>query len=310
MPEVVMDCACILNPAAGSGAAARQREALDAALRRAGYAPDWFVSASPEALADEVARAAAAPVLFVVGGDGTLHRVGNVLKGLGASPDLGIISFGTGNDYVRSLGLPRDPFRAIARMPHLQAVPVDGGRVRWRGPAGEGTRYFLNVSGVGFDAHVAGAASRLRPYLGRWAYAASVLTALRGRPEPVLRVREGTWEAPGRVLFEGVVLFVSAANGAYAGGGMQLAPGADLRDGVLDLVIIRAASAMRILSVLPRAFRGRHESAPEVCRYRLPAFHVQSSIPLPLHADGEGLTLRATDVEFSVIPAAWNLFAA
>ncbi|QXD15017.1 YegS/Rv2252/BmrU family lipid kinase [Rhodocaloribacter litoris] len=294
----------ILNPVAGGGRAGRRRALLEAAFQAAGLVARWHATTAPgEAV--ELARAAAAvsDAVIVVGGDGTVHEAGRGIIASDAPAALGVIPCGTGNDFARALGMPRDPVAAVRVLARAVPAAVDYGRIRWH-EAGTGFEaIFLNAAGVGFDATVAAAVRGVRRRGGRATYLAAVVRALRGWKAPVVRLVEGACDAAGAVWYDGPLLLVTAGNGVSSGGGIRLTPRACLDDGLLDVLAVEAAPAARILSVLPLALLGRHLGAREVRLHRTVACHLRSDAPLPLHADGEVLTRKARAVEFSVVPA-------
>ena len=96
------------------------------------------------------------------------------------------------------------------------------------------------------------------------------------------------------------------SNGPWLGGMFHVAPMADIGDGMLDLILVAPAGAMRILTVLPRLIRGTHTSAPEVLAKRITQFELQCDEPLPSHLDGEVQAL-ATEFQISIVKNALKI---
>jgi diacylglycerol kinase (ATP) len=232
-------------------------------------------------------------LIVAVGGDGTLNEVVNGITDETGRPlaTLGAILTGRGRDGARTLGVPRDPARAIERLAAARApVRRDLGLVRWPG----GHRYFVTVAGAGFDAVVAARALTL-PGPGTVPYLRAVVTSLRDhRPWP-LRVRVD--DAPARSLTATAVI---VANGSTCGGGMRIAPGAHAADGLLDLVMLGALSRAALLRWLPTVYWGGHLRHPRITVERVRAVTVTSDRALPLHIDGE--PCGAAPFEVTVVP--------
>jgi len=232
-------------------------------------------------------------LIVAVGGDGTLNEVVNGITDETGRPlaTLGAILTGRGRDGARTLGVPRDPARAIERLAAARPpVRRDLGLVRWPG----GHRYFVTVAGAGFDAVVAARALTL-PGPGTVPYLRAVVTSLRDhRPWP-LRVRVD--DAPARSLTATAVI---VANGSTCGGGMRIAPGAHAADGLLDLVMLGALSRAALLRWLPTVYWGGHLRHPRITVERVRAVTVTSDRALPLHIDGE--PCGAAPFEVTVVP--------
>ena len=302
-----MRYAILLNPAAGHGRVGRRRERIERAFREAGLDGEVRVpqsAAQTAEMACEAARIGRAVV--AVGGDGTVQHAARGLIESGEAVPLGVVPLGTGNDFARMLGMPRTLRAAVAALRTARPVRVDYGVVRWWADGHPRQRLFVNAVGVGFDAQVAREVAAFKPMPGLAAYLAAVLRTLRRwrAPEVVVSKGGGPGGQDGRLtrLYSGPLLLVTAGNGATSGGGFRLTPGASLADGLLDVCLIRAAPARRVLRLLGPALRGRHTHAPEVEMYRATRICVESADGLPVHADGELLTGRATRVEVEVVP--------
>jgi diacylglycerol kinase (ATP) len=218
-------------------------------------------------------------LVVAVGGDGTLNEVVNGITGEDGRPlaTLGAILTGRGRDGARTLGLPRDPARAVERLAAAASTPRDLGLVRWRG----GRRYFVTIAGAGFDAVVAARALRMAG-AGTVPYLRAVVASLRDyRPWSLRLAVDG---ASARSLAAAGVM---VANGPCCGGGMRIAPAADAADGALDLVVLGALSRGALLRWLPTVYWGGHLRNPLITAERARSITVASDEPLPLQVDGE-----------------------
>lgn len=295
----------IMNPAAGRGGFRRKRRRLERALQRRRLSYVLSVSERPNHVR-ELARDAACRGRAVVaaGGDGTVQQVAQGLHDANGAVPMGIVPMGTGNDFVKVVGIPFAIEEAVNVLALGSPVPLDCGRVRWGGTTNEGERIFVNALGIGFDARVAGAVSRFKWLPGTSAYLAAVLSSLRDWSAPAVRVTSEE-----RVLHDDRLLFVTFANGVSSGGGFYLTPSASAQDGQLDMCLIEAISLRRILRLIPSVLRGSHEAAPEVHMERVQRVEVTAEEPLPVHADGEPLTNDAHRLIVEVVSEGLSVFA-
>lgn len=227
--------------------------------------------------------------VVVVGGDGTIQEVVNGLLGASAHraarrSSLGLVPGGSGNDMVRDLELPLDPMSALVLALGAQTRAIDVARAE---DADGRVRLFPVAGGVGFDAQVAHAmfGHRMPWQKGRIGYFLSTFVELmryRNR-RLVLEI-----ETPdGRVEIDRTCLLVAFANGAYYGGGMQICPGAELADGLIDVCVAGDLSRRAALRLLPGIYRGAHVGHPKVEFFRASALRVSSEDTALVHLDGE-----------------------
>lgn len=268
-----MNARMLLNPAAGRGRGRRSLAAIAAAARRHAIALE--VPESPAALAECARRAAAEGVerLLVGGGDGTWHQAARALAGSDCA--LAPIALGTGNDLARELGFALDPAVAMAQAVAAPLARIDLGR------AGGGI--FCGVAGSGFDSECAEYSKRVRRLRGPLVYTWSVIRVLAG----FVPLRATLDHDGGR--FAGEVMFISLANTRWFGGGMQIAPQAEAADGLLDVVIVRRVSRVRLLAVFPRVYSGSHLSHPAISTLRTRRVRLGFDRASMLYGDGEAI---------------------
>jgi diacylglycerol kinase (ATP) len=168
-----------------------------------------------------------------------------------------------------------------------------------------GGRCFAGVAAFGIDAEVArrthGHAGARR---GRFLYPWTVLRTLASFRAPEVLIEHDTGGFAGRALL------VAAANAPCYGGGMRIAPGAALDDGLLDLVVVRAISRLRALVLFPSVYRGRHVRHPAVEIVRVPRATLRPARPLAIYGDGEPLgEIGADGATIHVVPGALRVAA-
>ena len=279
----------IVNPVAGRG---RGRRALAAV--RAAFAPlaqlEVAETAGP-ADATRLARQAVGEgyaLVVAVGGDGTASEVAAGL--VHSTTTLGLYPIGIGNDFARALGYPRDAAALARGLRAARPRKIDVGELNGR--------LFLNAAGVGIDGHVAERIRASARVLGRrLGYLAGALASIATyRPQP-MRV---TFD-DGAVI-EGRQLIVAAANGTHFGGGMHLAPGARIDDGLLEIIIGGDLGRLASVAALARLYRGTHVNGSTIVRRQARSLAIALEHPLPIERDGE--VDHATELRLRVIPLA------
>ncbi len=175
------------------------------------------------------------------GGDGTLNELASVLAE--SSMPLGVIPGGTGNGLARELGISMQPARAMRQA----VMGVD----RWLDVGEIGGRLFVNVAGLGFDAHVARRFNELGRRRGFLAYIATSFTEL-----IVYHPEAYAIALPGETI-RGQALMVVVANGAQYGNGARVAPEAQPDDGRLDVVVVESRSPLLNVWRARRLFDGQ-----------------------------------------------------
>ncbi len=289
----------IVNPVSKRGRAVLAAIRAQQRLQQLGWECSVIVSESGEHVRQLTSEAVAQKVdaVIIAGGDGTIHQAAQVL----AYTDipLGIIPCGRGNDLVRALKVPHAPEQAAEVIAVGKQTKIDLGYVS--ATHLPEPRYYCGILTCGFDSVVADFAHRHRVIPGGWVgYFGAALVMLAQFRFPRVRVQgEG-------VDFEGEVLLTATANCPSYGGGMWIAPTAELDDGLLHVCIVRRTSKLRILLLLPTVFTGRHVLEPEVSLHAVKRVRLESAEPLPLFADGE--PVGTTPAEVQVMPKALTVF--
>jgi diacylglycerol kinase (ATP) len=286
----------IYNPRAGNGRARRLLPRIRAGLGGRGIDAEFMLTEAP-GHATALAQAAdfnGFDAHVATGGDGTLFEVLNgLMRNPGArKPPLGLIPNGTGNAFMKELGLrQRDWVRAIDILAARRLRRIDIGRVETDGQS----HHFLNIVGMGFVAEIAQAAVPLKR-LGAAAYTAAVLLKL-----PSLRAQAITLELDGERI-EREAVFVEVANSTYTGTNFLIAPKARLDDGLLDVVLLKAISRLELLRLFRTVYDGSHLRHPQVEYFQARSVTVTESRPGRLIPDGE--ILGHTPARFECLPGA------
>ena len=153
-------------------------------------------------------------------------------------------------------------------------------------------RYFANGAGIGFDAKINRLAKEYRLPIGDLVYLLAVFEGLwDGVITPTVKIRSTNYE------YDGSITLANISNGPWLGGMFQIAPMAQIDDGLLDLVIAAPMSRARIVPLLPKLMRGSHIGSPGVRHLQIEDCWLSSELPLPSHLDGESQPLQS---EFNI----------
>jgi YegS/Rv2252/BmrU family lipid kinase len=283
----------IVNPAAGGGRAARVLPVVQRTLSQHGV--DFATELTTDIdHARELARAAAADgrIAASLGGDGLAGAIAGAIAGLPGAL-LGVLPGGRGNDLARVLGIPADAAAACAVIAGGHEHDLDLGAVNGH--------TFIGIASAGFDSDANRIANEAPAWLGNLVYAYGALRALAAwRPARFEIELIGSDGEPERRTFSGYSF--AAANSKAYGGGMFIAPDAELDDGMLDVVLTEHMSKLRCLVNLPKVFKGTHVENPEVHVLRTRELHVRADRPFTVYADGDPIAeLPAT---ISALPRA------
>jgi diacylglycerol kinase (ATP) len=264
---------------------------------QAGTNFDWRIGMP--AVADQ------ADIILLFGGDGTIHRHLGQLVTLGL-PVL-VVPAGSGNDFARALGLRRvrDSLAAwrgfCARQDNARAIDlgtITPLTVAGGAPAPHGsTHYFCSVAGVGLDGEVAHRANELPRWLrGHGGYALSLApTIFRFAPLPMKIFTPedaGGWSTRS----DQPTILAAFANTSTYGGGMKIAPHAQVDDGQLDVCVIGGIDPFKLFCMFPTVYFGRHLNIREVQYFQTASLRVETEAPLDMYADGEFVCCTPVEV--------------
>jgi len=241
-----------------------------------------------------------ADVILLFGGDGTVHRHLGQLVRLGL-PVL-VVPAGSGNDFARALGLRRvrDSLAAWRKFCNNSAnvrvidlgliAPIEsaGGAPAPHSPAPHTSRYFCCVAGVGLDGEVSRRANLLPRWLrGHGGYVLSLApTILTFAPLP-MKVLTAAEDSDWTTRSDQPTILAAFANTPVYGGGMKVAPGAKMDDGLLDVCVVGAVGRFRLLRLFPTVYHGNHLKIPEVSYFQASRVRVETGHPIDVYADGE-----------------------
>ena len=281
-----MRAVVIVNPIAGPGRRKALNQCSDLArsvLATHGYTAHVVVTESPtdaSRFANDALQFGASLVI-AWGGDGTINGAGSALAG--SSMPLGIVPGGSGNGLARDLGLPRDPAQALAIAASGRERSIDAGEL-------DGSLFF-NVAGIGLDAEIAARIAAPGARRGFSGYIFATLQEMRKYEPEMFEIRIAAGDADAVPFdtqpIERRALFVALANSRQYGNGAQIAPRAELDDGIIDVVVVEARPAWAFASRIPAFFRGTLEESADLLMRRATRLSIRAARPIRFHVDGE-----------------------
>jgi lipid kinase YegS len=280
-------CLILHAKAAGDPAV---REAVEW-LRQQGAAVDVRVTweAGQAALFAKEAAERGVEIVVAGGGDGTINEVvQGLLSGGEKIPALAVLPLGTANDFARSLGLPLgEPRAALEVAAARQFSYIDVGLVN--------SRPFVNVASGGLGAEITQRTPEaMKNLLGGAAYSLTGLLAA-----PGLAPYDCRLTIEGQTL-DLAITTLAVGNGRHAGGGFDVAPRAELDDGLLDLVIVPAVPFADLPKLVGELFQPAAVENQHILYQQLATFELQFATDFPINLDGE--SIAAKDYHFSLLP--------
>lgn len=264
----------ITNPLAGGGKTLRLLPRIKQWLSASPHEFSFAIPDSPDRMRSEIMKAADQGIeaLLLIGGDGTVHQA---LRAIAETNiPFGYLPCGRGNDFARNMGLPSklkktcslsfNPSFQRVDLPRINHIP------------------FVAVAYVGFDAEVNKLANEGRGYFGgTLGYIVCVLKTLKNfRPfEVEITIDDLTWRER--------VMMVTVANAPFYGGGMKIAPDANMNDGIFDVCIVQEISKLELLQQFPKVFKGTHIFHPRVLMRTGKKIRLVSEENREVFADGE-----------------------
>jgi YegS/Rv2252/BmrU family lipid kinase len=304
----------IANPRAGAGAVEQEWDLLERLLRARLPEFDFAFTEGPghaTLLAREALRSGW-EMIVAVGGDGTLNEVVNGFfdkpdidalyaidddgwmtrkrdgapEAINSDAVLGVLPLGTGGDFRRTIGLMGGHRETVEHLSGQHIREIDLGEVGFVDVEGNiATRYFINIASVGFSGAVDRVVNHAWKGLGgKTSYMLATARAFTTYKNINVELRlDDTVELDGKM--NNVVI----ANGEFFGGGMWIAPGAELDDGQFQVVVMGDLKRREILALTFDIYQGKHLQNKKIFRRRASRVSVRSADggPSMLDIDGE-----------------------
>ncbi len=245
--------------------------------------------------------------IIAVGGDGTLNEVINGIFSDGVEHHrqitLGSLCLGTGGDFTRSIGLSKDPFFAIDEIKQEKTILTDIIKVQFKDEKEVITsKYFMNASNIGLGGLAAEIVGRSSKKLG------GTTTYLLGALQSFFTFKKIHLSLDldeHKNVYNGEICELVVAKGKYCGAGMMLTPGADLKNGLLEIVLMDSMSKFELLRKLPFVYFGKHIPDKKVHVFRGKNLNIRTKNYAPMDTDGE--SYKCLPLSFTCVEKAINL---
>lgn len=281
----------IINPVAGKGKGIEFIKEIETLLE--GKADYHIEITKQRGDATQIARRYTSEgeyIVYAVGGDGTINEVVNGMAG--SSSALAIVPTGSGNDFIRTLYPKCAKEDLLHKLLEGQRECIDLVKAD--------EKYFLNIASVGIDAEIVFNAEPIKKikYIKEdMAYIISIFKTLFKHKSKQFKVM-----LDGKENCHKKILLLAVANGRFYGGGIPIAPHAQLDDAKIDICLVRDLKLGKILTIIPKLFKARHEEDKAIEVYKVKKIEIESDEIFRLNIDGE--ILQTNKVKMEIIPQA------
>ncbi len=299
----------VVNPKSQNGSLGRKWPELRKVVRRElGSFEEAFTKGPKDAT--RITRDAlrdGVDLVVAIGGDGTVNEVANGFfeDGKAVAPDaaMGLLPFGTGGDFRKSLKLPKDMAKAAAVLARGKIQSIDLGDLQFTTREGEqGRHIFVNITSFGMsgeiDEQVNNASKRLG---GRMTFMLATLkVSISFKAKRVRLVFDDEHDK----ALETTISTVAVANGCFFGGGMMVAPDAELSDGRFDVVALDEMGLGKSLILSRHIYKGSHLHLDSVSSRRAKKVFAESLDDQEVLLDMDGEVPGRLPATFSIMPEA------
>ncbi len=301
--------AVVLNPRSGGGKAGRRRKEIEHRLRGRLGAVTVRLTDAPGA-GVELTRALLREgydLIIAAGGDGTANEVANgfLEQDEPVNPEacLGILPFGTGGDFRRTLGVPPNLDSAAEILAEGKTLAIDVGKATFDAHGGPMTRYFINLLSFGIGGEVAARAKNPARILGGraaflWATVKSFI---------IYSGKEIRMTLDGKDDVQAFVTDVAVGNGCFYGGGMCVCPTAHLDDGIFEITVIDYMNCLQFIREIPPLYSGNIYRRPQAHHWRARQLRAEADGETKIEIDGE--PLGRLPLEVTVLPGRLKVIA-
>ncbi len=304
----------ILNPRAGNGLAAKKKKAIERHLQKHRFDYQLVETQHPMHASELVRQGIESGFrqIMGVGGDGTNHEIVNGIMQQQLLPPTDLVytllAVGTGNDWIKTHGIPASWKNWIPRIARGKAIYHDVGLLTYQQEGETVERYFANVAGLAYDAYVV---RKKEASSGVWFpkmyYLWMVVRCLFEYRLRKATVSFGDQKKASNSALHKITDHFYTINigiGRYSGGGMQLVPHADPTSGQLALTVAGPVQKMDVLLYTPSIFAGTLHRHPKVNIYHTQKIEIKSEEENPTLLEADGEFLGHTPVTCCVLPQA------
>lgn len=298
----------IINPTSGNGSGKRKWPVIEQLLNSNGfeYRHSFTEYAGHASYLVKNAVENGIRNIMCVGGDGTLHNVLNgIMKQSAVSSEqvrVGAIPVGTGNDWVRSMGISSDIRSAVLTVMSGRYKTQDIGKISMADSSNDPV-YFMNISGLGFDGYVVSKIERYKR-LGPLAYFVGALAGILTFRNFMVTINMNSTTIQERVLM------VMIGLGRFSGGGMQLTKDPDPFDGYFDVSVAYDFTAWDVIKNIGNLFNGKIVNFKKVNTYKTNSIQVAVDPKVRPFVQADGELITGNKIEITLLPNKFSFYCA
>jgi len=288
----------IYNPSAGKSRGLRNIKSLTDELLKNGHLIQRIATKKERDTFNETEKALTEgfDLIIAAGGDGTINEAASALATNQSSIPLGIFQFGTVNDFATYLKITNDPFEFSEMVEKMEIISIDLGKTE--------NNYFINVAAGGLLTNVAHDTPReMKAVLGKNAY---YLNGLKDLTEKGIYTTNLTLVTNELELTDDFYLFL-VSNSPSVGGFNNLAPDAEIQDGLLDCVFVKKASFINNVEVFIKILNGNHVDNDSVLYFKTDKIKIINNSEKAVEYDLDGEYGGILPIEIQVVPSAINI---
>ncbi|HKJ44892.1 MAG TPA: diacylglycerol kinase family protein [Balneolales bacterium] len=275
----------IFNPSADRWRSSRHIKMIENFVNEQNNGSKLWIAEKPGDLRRMAADAAVSfDVVVACGGDGTIREI---ITGVGSTKTiLGVVPTGSGNDFVKSLGIPKNVENALTLLGKGKTKDIDIGCIN--------NEPFINTIGIGFDGLTNYYASKCNWLKGELVYVWAALKAMFRYRSPYFEIQIDD----NRI--EKKLLMVTVANGKVEGGTFWIAPDAQIDDGLLDVAVVDNIKRWMLPYYLLKIRQPHYSKLKPLMRFMAKKITVDVSRPIIVHADGEVVGKKISHLDIHI----------
>lgn len=242
---------------------------------------------------------------LVCGGDGTINQVVNaIFQQTEVDPNeilVSFIPFGTGNDWIKTVGIPSDPSKALELLKGGKESKLDVGELWCSWGKERKKAYFINIAGLGYDAYVVQEMQKKKDIdrLGKLSYLIAAIGYLMKYKRTRMKITSEEFS------YEGSVLSACVGKGKYNGNGMMQTPHAHPENGKLAVMLMTDLSKLKLLTLSSAIYKGTFIKSKGIKTFETEKLHVESFPPVRVECEGE--LLGYSPFDFTLKPKAFRI---
>lgn len=237
------------------------------------------------------ASAMEADIIIAVGGDGTINNVAQYVAN--TNKIFGVIPMGSGNGLARELAIPTNPEKALQLINQQKIKVIDTCKAN--------NQFFINIAGVGFDAHIADLFSKAKSR-GFKTYTKITLREFANYKSKNYTLHYNDQQTNVNAFM------VCICNGTQFGNNAYAAPKAIYNDGLFDIVIFNSFKIWQVPLIAYKLFKGDVSDLPFVQTFKTNQISITRSIKEVANIDGEAMLLEK-DIHFKIFKQSLKVLA-